>query len=316
MNLKRLTDQVLIQNTDRCVREEREVLTRTLHHFREIERRRLYCDFQYGSLRQMLVQHYGYSDDEAYRRISAMQLITELPEVEEKINQGELSLSHLGIAQSFFRQEKKVQQAEVSKELKLEILEQISDKTIRETQKFMFSQSSAPETLRPEKVSIVSQDRIEFRFTAKANMENKVQELKGLLAHKYPNLSNAELFELLCDQAIERIKSHKSADKPQRPSATHMKPRSSEAVPPLSQNQAHGNIQSVSHLQVRRQVWRQDECKCSNCSSAYALEIDHRLPRAKGGTDDKENLRLLCRKCNQRAAIRQLGIEKMSPLLR
>ncbi|NUM88778.1 MAG: HNH endonuclease, partial [Bdellovibrionales bacterium] len=51
--------------------------------------------------------------------------------------------------------------------------------------------------------------------------------------------------------------------------------------------------------------------KCENCHSVYALEIDHRIPRALGGTNDAPNLRLLCRSCNQRAAIQVFGLRKM-----
>ncbi|NUM89448.1 MAG: HNH endonuclease, partial [Bdellovibrionales bacterium] len=49
--------------------------------------------------------------------------------------------------------------------------------------------------------------------------------------------------------------------------------------------------------------------------SRYALEIDHRVPRAHGGTSTPENLRLLCRSCNQRAAIQAFGLRKMEPHL-
>ncbi|NUM89291.1 MAG: HNH endonuclease, partial [Bdellovibrionales bacterium] len=60
-----------------------------------------------------------------------------------------------------------------------------------------------------------------------------------------------------------------------------------------------------------RLIWQKARSKCENCHSTYALEIDHRIPRAHGGTNDARNLRLLCRSCNQRAAIRVFGLKKM-----
>jgi 5-methylcytosine-specific restriction endonuclease McrA len=63
--------------------------------------------------------------------------------------------------------------------------------------------------------------------------------------------------------------------------------------------------------EMKRQVWQQSGSQCENCGSKYALEIDHRRPRALGGTNALENLRLLCRSCNQRAAIGFFGVEKM-----
>jgi len=309
MNLKNLTDQSLMQKTESYVREEREVLTNLLYHFREIERRRLFSDYKYGSLHKMLVGHFGYSDDEAYRRTSAMRLLGEIPEVEEKINKGELSLSHLGLAQSFFRQEQKTLQTDLPKESKLLILNKISDQPIREAHRIVYSLSSAPEQLRPDRVSAVSEDKVEFRFTADRKLESKVEELKGLLAHKHPNVSMAELFEILCDLGLQELKKAKApavVDKIKTPlgpraGQTFAAPMKERVTKPLAQ--------------IKREVWQAGQHKCSNCQSTYALEIDHRYPKAKGGEDSKSNLRILCRSCNQRAAIRHYGVSKMDPYL-
>ncbi|NUM88400.1 MAG: HNH endonuclease, partial [Bdellovibrionales bacterium] len=66
---------------------------------------------------------------------------------------------------------------------------------------------------------------------------------------------------------------------------------------------------------LKRLIWQKARNKCENCHSRYALEIDHRIPRALGGPNTPENLRLLCRSCNQRAAIQALGLRKMEPHL-
>jgi 5-methylcytosine-specific restriction endonuclease McrA len=300
MNIKNLTDSQLMQTTDGLVKEERKALTNLLLHFREIERRRLYCDYKYASLHKMLVGHYGYSDDEAYRRTSAMKLLKDLPEVEEKINSGELNLSHWGLAQSFFRQESKILQAQISKETKLEILSQISEQPIKEAKRIVLSQSSAPEELRPDKVTVVTESKNEYRFTADKSLEDKISEVKGLLAHKYPSLSMAELLGVLCELGIETLKNQKTA--------TARKPRDTKVAPTTAAS-------DKSFSQIQREVWQESDFHCSNCESNYALETDHRRSKAKGGTNAKENLRVLCRSCNQRAAIRQLGQNKMDPYL-
>ena len=38
--------------------------------------------------------------------------------------------------------------------------------------------------------------------------------------------------------------------------------------------------------------------KCAICGSSKKLEIDHIHPVSKGGSDDFENLQLLCKSCN------------------
>ncbi|MBX3021746.1 MAG: hypothetical protein KF799_08735, partial [Bdellovibrionales bacterium] len=105
MNLKNLSDQVLLEKTSELAYRERSTLIELLHHLREIERRRLFCTLKYQSLHDYMMKHLKYSDDEAVRRISAMRLLKELPaeevaRVEEKISEGELTLTNLSMAQT------------------------------------------------------------------------------------------------------------------------------------------------------------------------------------------------------------------------
>ncbi len=306
LNIKNLSDSLLIERTNGLVKEEREVLTNLLHHFREIERRRLFCDYKYESLREMLVKHFGYSDSEAYRRISAMWLLKDVPEVEEKITNGELSLSHLSLAQTFFQKEAKIHKTERSKEDKLELLTEISEQTVREAQRMMLAQSSAPEELRPDKVTLISESKVEFRFIANQSLETKIREVTGMLAHKHPSLSMGELLELLCDLTIAALKKEKTETLKNKTSAMQVKscvstPESNEASATKPKSQA----------QIHREIWQESHHACNNCGSKRALEIDHRHSKAKGGENSKENLRILCRACNQRAAIKEYGQIKM-----
>src|SRR5690606_3972500 len=94
-------------------------------------------------------RHLGYSEDQAWRRIAAMRLLKELPEIEEKINQGALSLTHLGMAKSFFAKEEKSGQS-FTKQEKIEILENLEHTTKKEAEKLVFSFSSNPEALKTQ----------------------------------------------------------------------------------------------------------------------------------------------------------------------
>lgn len=40
------------------------------------------------------------------------------------------------------------------------------------------------------------------------------------------------------------------------------------------------------------------ECHCAACGSTDRLQVDHILPRAKGGDESPENLQVLCLPCN------------------
>jgi hypothetical protein len=49
---------------------------------------------------------------------------------------------------------------------------------------------------------------------------------------------------------------------------------------------------------VRQKVWTQYGGKCVDCGSTHYLEYDHIIPHAKGGSNELENIQLLCRGCN------------------
>jgi 5-methylcytosine-specific restriction endonuclease McrA len=58
---------------------------------------------------------------------------------------------------------------------------------------------------------------------------------------------------------------------------------------------------------IKAAVWTKSNSRCcyvdkttqKQCGSQYALEIDHIMPLALGGSNEPQNLRLLCRAHNQ-----------------
>lgn len=85
MNLHYLTDQSLLQDTKTLAQEYRLVTARLLHYLIEIETRKLYSDLGYSSLFTYIVQELGFSEASASRRITAMRLLVEIPEIEKKL---------------------------------------------------------------------------------------------------------------------------------------------------------------------------------------------------------------------------------------
>lgn len=53
---------------------------------------------------------------------------------------------------------------------------------------------------------------------------------------------------------------------------------------------------------LRARIMERDNFRCKRCgndSTTVALEVDHIIPRAKGGTNDERNLQTLCWSCNR-----------------
>lgn len=48
---------------------------------------------------------------------------------------------------------------------------------------------------------------------------------------------------------------------------------------------------------IRQRIINRDRGLCQQCGNE-GDSVDHILPRIQGGTDDEENLQLLCRTCN------------------
>jgi hypothetical protein len=49
----------------------------------------------------------------------------------------------------------------------------------------------------------------------------------------------------------------------------------------------------------RKLVLRRDRYECVFCGEGGRLEVDHIIPWSAGGSDDMDNLRTLCHRCNQ-----------------
>ena len=322
MNLKSLSDQALLAATEKLAHEERELLIAVLAHLREIERRRLFCDLGFSSLHAYAVKHLKYSDDQAARRINAMRLIKDLPDVAEKVQSGKLSLSNASSAQTFSKR------TAMSPEKKRDLVKKLENKSTREAEREMAAIN--PQAVRRDSVRSVSEETIEIRFAAPRGLEAKLNHLKGILAHKHPQLTLAELVDKLADlglsewnpaKPVKPIKTRASLSHSAEGASTQKAAEGAStqkaAEGASTQKAAEGALTQAGAVSAcaRREIWRRDAGACVNCGSRHALEIDHSLPKSQGGSGSLANLRLLCRKCNQRAAIRTLGLKKMGPYL-
>ena len=248
-DLKSLTDESLLQKTDLLVRKERELLTAILHHLLEIERRRLFCG--YPSLFAYAVGHLGYSEDQAYRRIAAMRLFREIPEIEIGLEQGEVTLTHIGIAQSIFTNEKKCGR-EFTPEKKLEMFEAMAGHSTREAQKIALG--FAPEaTIKKDEIRPVAEGLNLAKFGLSDETLAKLEKVRGRLAHKNPNPSMDELISATCDAYLEQTD---PAKEPKR------------------------KVKRDTDAAISRAIWKRDDGACTQCGSTHAVQEDHILPES------------------------------------
>ncbi len=315
MTLAKLKDSDLLAQIKTYVQSERDVLVKILDHLREIERRRLFSDLGYSSLFDYAVKELKYSEGQAVRRIQAMRLLKELPELEPKIASGVLSLSNVQQAHSFFRNIESTEPNRiVTPKEKLEIFAHLEDKSVRDAQKELLKINPAV-ALPKEKERVITETSSEVRFLMTDTLKAKLEGVRSLLGAKGTTMTYAELFDVMSDLSLQALESKKFGKKrvaaetvvqeqneQEQNEQEQTNPPPTQAVKaPLSTN-ARYIPKSLKH-----QVWRRDHGKCTNCQSKRNLNYDHVTPVALGGASTLENLRLLCFQCNQRASAKIFG---------
>lgn len=145
---------------------------------------------------------------------------------------------------------------------KAAILKKLENKSTRETERILNEH-------RKEAVS-----RNVF-ICVKEETKKKLEKVRDLKAHTCPD--NDSLLNKMCEEVTKiwdptLIKRHSTGSTETR------------YIPKVIQ--AH--------------VWQRDGGACTKCGGTFALEYDHIKPFAMGGKSTVENLRLLCRACNQR----------------
>jgi hypothetical protein len=240
------------------------------------------------------------------RRIDAMRLLQDFPEVEEKIQQGQLTLSTAARAQSFFKKET------VELEKKKEVIAALENKSTREAEKTLLQFSQTPAVHFQEKIKPVTPELSEVRFYANEELLDQLEKLKGLLAHAHPEMNTGELIAYLARLGLERLDPASSAPNqstefpPTTPSRPITDSAPSGSTSPLSRRPPLRNI---------REVWRRDGGRCGwkdlktgrVCGSRFRIQVDHIKPWALGGDHSSFNLRCLCALHNRLEAAKWFG---------
>ncbi len=317
MNLKNLSNEALLSQIKHYVQSEREMTLQVLHHLKEVEYRRLFASLGHSSLFEYVTRELGYCPASACRRIDAMRLIKEMPELEEKIQEGLLTLSTVARAQSFFKKEQSADPDKPASQInKQEVMAKLENKSTREVEKELLSLSSTPEAHFHERVRPVTPQLSEVKFYATDELLQDLEKLKGLLAHSHSEMTTADLIGYLAKLGLKELdparRETKQSSNLDTASGVTVSPAQTTSAPNESVRQ---NRSRYIPRAVVRAVWKRDQSCCSwvhpetgrKCGSTYRLQIDHIHAFALGGASKFENLRLLCFQHNQLEAERVFG---------
>jgi hypothetical protein len=323
--IRNLDDQTLEMKTKNLVGQERELTVQILHYLQEINRRRYFANRGYPSLFEYAVKELKYSESQAHRRISAMRLIQELPEVEQKLSIGDLTLATVSQAQTFFRQETKSTGVIRNVEQKRNLLRQLEGQSKRTVEKTLVELCpktfQTKETLRP-----IAEDLYELKITLTKSQQQKLT----ILAELKSGLTKAETLEWMMDLALKKV------DPLSNPKITKAKdiPTDSKKSDPISKLQTNekplqctapipGKVNRYITKDFKQTLWIRSAGQCEfvdpltkrRCECRKHLQVDHIYPLGLGGKTDIKNLRLVCRSHNQLFAIQSYGIQHMAKYL-
>lgn len=180
LEIRNLTSPELLKQTEALVREEREIGIAILHRLREICRRRLHCQAGFSSLFTYCVQQLKYPEASAYRLIQTMRAVEDFPEIETKIQEGELSISAVSQVQSFCNSQQKENAVTVTPEQKKELFAAVEGKTRKESEQALASLfPQNPLSKRKDKETPLNATETQVTFTANAELMEKLKQIRS-----------------------------------------------------------------------------------------------------------------------------------------
>jgi hypothetical protein len=268
----------------------------------------------------------GYDETAANRRITAARLSRQIPEIENKVAEGKLSLSNLVQDQIFFNKETKLKNQKISVDQKREILNLLENKSKREAEKVLLAKSPEQVTLK-ESTRQITEEHVELRILIDNDLMHALEKIRSLISHKNPNPTYLELLKEMAKIALERLD---PAAKPVKSKAEQtllsapVPDSKSPAPAPEAGRCEPPDVKRYVSVATERKIWQKTGGKCTfvssetgkQCGSTYQVEVHHIVPYAMGGPTTEANLTLLCHKHNILEAIRDYGARKMDPYLR
>lgn len=301
-DIKSLSNEDLLLSTESVLEEERKIVQVLIWHLQEIQDRKLFISLGYESLYQCLIKHFKMSDTTAYGRIKVLKILEEVPEVSDSLKSGALSVSNIALAHSFIEEHQKLTGEELSQEDKLEIFENLKDKTTTEAKEF-FARCNPETNLPHDEIHLLTETHSQIRSTVTNKLIEKINYLKSLISHEYINPTHEELLTLAFDALIEKAEKKKGLQQKKSKTSEDSKVPSETltAEKKPTQSLTDGNSRYVPR-EVKRYILKRAQNQCEHihtngerCESKFQLQFDHIKAFSKGGKASIENMQLLCR---------------------
>jgi hypothetical protein len=287
--IKSFSDDYLLSSLSGLFDSERITSKFIVLHLIEIDARKLYAIRGFDSMFRMLVEKFKLSESSAYRRLQAMRLMKDVPQIQASLVAGEMNLTTISMAQSQIRREEKITGEKISIEKKIAIAECLKNKTQAQTEVALFkllpNSASDPKTY--ERRISDSNTRMGLNFPDR--VLNKLNQLREIWSHVNPNMDYVEAIERCADETLERVDLAQKKVMKQR-------------FVNLKKHDVKKKRPTYYPVAVKQEVYSRAQACCEfmdpetkhRCRSKFLLQIDHKIPLWAAGTSVPSNLQLLC----------------------
>lgn len=325
--LAKRSDDQLRAALKKLIQDERASLAEILKHLAELNERRSTAACGFQSLFHYCVSELRLSEGAAYRRITAARVAKKFPQIYGLVESGALSLESIVILSPHLSEEnvsavldkaagKTTRQAEAliaelaprpdkpdlarAASTKIEpSLGLLSRPTPAPADQAPPPSLPTPVPSKPVHVEPLSPGRIHTGATIESRVWNKIERIKGLLRHKYPSGRLDDVLDEMAEAFLDARDPIRRAERRRT-----KRPDLCRPLPDL----APVGRPTLSRA-LRDEVLRRDGGRCTfvagdatRCPAKTGLEVDHVVPRARGGGNTLSNLRTLCRTHNQLVA--------------
>jgi 5-methylcytosine-specific restriction endonuclease McrA len=343
-DLKGLSDDELLRSISLTVGNERRCLAQMVAHLAEVEERRLHLKIGCSSLFDYCRRRLGFSEGEAFRRLTASRLVRRFPMILRLLAEGDIHLCGLCELRDVLTQDNhSVLLAEASRKTKYQVKELVARHHPRPDVRSGIRQLPAParvatehlpspaeeDATSPAPTAIVAtasapipppvrpvratpsiveplrEDRYRLQLNASAELKRKLERVRDLMSHTNPSGDLAVVVERALDLLIDKLERERFAQ------TTH--PRKDAKPQP--------DKRRVSNA-TRREVVERDGLQCSyvspegeRCPSRQFLQFHHELAWALGGKSDTPNSRIFCANHNKLRAEQDFGKERIAQVV-
>ncbi len=268
------------------VRRSNEATHKVLVGIQACERERHFVVLGFGSVYDWLIKRHKFSESAAHRRVQASRLLALVPD--EKFTSGDVNLTTLTQVATVIRKEEKRTGQRMTKEAKSELVAKIERKTSAQTEQLLATEFPETNTGK-DSIRALNHDQSRLTTDLPQATRAKLERLKELLGTQ----NSAEVLDEAFTALLKQLDSPETA------------PRET-AAKSIPQKLRRYVIQKAQTCEYRDPVTGQ------RCDSTHNLQVDHIIPKAKGGTNQLSNLRCLCRQHNMHAAELNFGREHMN----